>query len=114
MKSVRCVLLAARSSALIDPSIPAQLAPIFKPPAGQKGSVTAANASPIRRACRPCCKSRLTIPRRTCSDGAAALVLMSGAKASALGAKPLARIVAYADAERKPEGARAGHARPFV
>ncbi|XP_022696878.1 acetyl-CoA acetyltransferase, mitochondrial-like isoform X5 [Varroa jacobsoni] len=47
------------------------------------GSVTAANASSL-------------------NDGAAALVLMSEAKAVALGVKPLARIVAFADAATEP------------
>ena len=48
------------------------------------GSVTAANAS-------------------TMNDGAAALVLMSKEKATALGLKPIAIIRAYADAEQAPE-----------
>lgn len=48
------------------------------------GTVTAANAS-------------------TMNDGAAALVLMSKEKADALGLKPVAKIVAYADAEQAPE-----------
>ncbi|SFC03545.1 acetyl-CoA C-acetyltransferase [Flexibacter flexilis DSM 6793] len=48
------------------------------------GTVTAANASTI-------------------NDGAAALVLMSKAKAEELGLKPLARVVSYADAEHEPE-----------
>lgn len=48
------------------------------------GSVTAGNASTI-------------------NDGAAALVLMSAAKAKALGLKPLAKILGYADAEQAPE-----------
>ncbi len=48
------------------------------------GSVTAANAS-------------------TMNDGAAALVLMSKEKATELGLKPIAKIVAYADAEQAPE-----------
>jgi acetyl-CoA C-acetyltransferase len=48
------------------------------------GSVTAANAS-------------------TMNDGAAALVLMSREKATALGLKPLAVIRGYADAEQAPE-----------
>ncbi|MFD2970120.1 thiolase family protein [Sphingobacterium bambusae] len=47
------------------------------------GSITAANAS-------------------TLSDGAAALVLMSEEKMLSLGLKPLAEIVAYADAEQEP------------
>jgi len=48
------------------------------------GSVTAANAS-------------------TMNDGACALVLMSKEKAEALGVKPLAKIIGYADAEQAPE-----------
>lgn len=48
------------------------------------GSVTAANAS-------------------TMNDGAAALVLMSKEKADALGLKPIAKILSYADAEQAPE-----------
>lgn len=48
------------------------------------GTVTAANAS-------------------TMNDGAAALLLMSKAKADELGLKPIARILAYADAEQAPE-----------
>lgn len=54
-------------------------------PAFQKdGTVTAANAS-------------------TMNDGAAAVVLMSKEKADELGLKPLAKILAYADAEQAPE-----------
>ena len=37
------------------------------------------------------------------NDGAAALVLMSAEKAQAMGLKPLASIVGYADAEQAPE-----------
>ena len=48
------------------------------------GTVTAANAS-------------------TLNDGAAALVLMSKAKADELGLKPIAKILSYADAEQAPE-----------
>ncbi|WP_077919946.1 acetyl-CoA C-acyltransferase [Spirosoma sp. 209] len=48
------------------------------------GTVTPASSSPI-------------------SDGAAALVIMSQRKADELGLKPLARILAYADAEQEPE-----------
>ncbi|MFC4261482.1 acetyl-CoA C-acyltransferase [Ferruginibacter yonginensis] len=48
------------------------------------GTVTAANAS-------------------TMNDGAAALVLISKAKADALGLKPIGKIVSYADAEQAPE-----------
>lgn len=59
--------------------IPA-LKPVFK----KDGTVTAANAS-------------------TLNDGAAALVLMSKAKADELGLKPLARIISYADAQQAPE-----------
>jgi len=57
-----------------------ELKPSFK----KDGTVTAANAS-------------------TLNDGAAALVLMSGEKAAALGLKPLARILSFADAEQAPE-----------
>jgi acetyl-CoA C-acetyltransferase len=59
--------------------IPA-LNPVFK----KEGTVTAANASTI-------------------NDGASALVLMSKQKMEALGLKPLAKIVSYADAEQAPE-----------
>lgn len=59
--------------------IPA-LKPVFK----KDGTVTAANAS-------------------TLNDGAAALILMSKAKADELGLKPLARIISYADAQQAPE-----------
>jgi len=48
------------------------------------GTVTAANAS-------------------TMNDGAAALLLMSAEKANELGLKPIAKILAYADAEQAPE-----------
>lgn len=56
------------------------LKPVFK----KDGTVTAANAS-------------------TLNDGAAALVLMSKSKADELGLKPLARILAFADAQQAPE-----------
>ncbi|WP_406826507.1 acetyl-CoA C-acyltransferase [Pedobacter sp. KACC 23697] len=56
------------------------LKPVFK----KDGTITAANAS-------------------TLNDGAAALVLMSAAKATALGLKPLAKILGYADAQQAPE-----------
>lgn len=56
------------------------LKPVFK----KDGTVTAANAS-------------------TLNDGAAALVLMSKEKADELGIKPLAKIVAHADAQQAPE-----------
>jgi acetyl-CoA C-acetyltransferase len=58
--------------------------PGLKPVFQKDGTVTAANASTI-------------------NDGAAALVLMSADKAKALGLKPLARILSYADAEQAPE-----------
>lgn len=58
--------------------------PGLKPAFVKDGTVTAANAS-------------------TMNDGAAALVLMSKEKAEALGLKPLARIIGYADAEQAPE-----------
>ena len=58
----------------------AGLKPVFK----KDGTVTAANAS-------------------TLNDGAAALVLMSAEKAKQLGIKPMAKILAYADAQQAPE-----------
>lgn len=58
--------------------------PVLKPVFTKDGTVTAANASTI-------------------NDGAAALVLMSAEKASALGLKPLAKVLSYADAEQAPE-----------
>ncbi|WP_300599672.1 acetyl-CoA C-acyltransferase [Niabella sp.] len=58
----------------------ATLKPSFK----KDGTVTAANAS-------------------TMNDGAAALVLISKEKAEALGLRPIARILSYADAEQAPE-----------
>ncbi|HBF18567.1 MAG TPA: acetyl-CoA C-acetyltransferase [Cryomorphaceae bacterium] len=57
-----------------------QLRPVFD----KEGSVTAANASNL-------------------NDGAAAMVLMSAEKAQALGLKPLARVVSYADAAQASE-----------
>jgi len=57
-----------------------QLRPVFS----KEGTVTAANASTI-------------------NDGASALVLASKEKVAALGLKPLARIVAFADGAREPE-----------
>src|SRR5579885_1806590 len=56
----------------------------LKPAFHTKGSVTAGNSSPM-------------------SDGAAAAVVMSDAKAKALGVKPLGRFVAYATAGCPPE-----------
>jgi acetyl-CoA C-acetyltransferase len=56
------------------------LAPVFS----KDGTVTAANASKI-------------------NDGAAALVLMTEEKAVSLGLKPLAKILAFADAEQEPQ-----------
>jgi acetyl-CoA C-acetyltransferase len=58
--------------------------PELKPSFQQDGTVTAANAS-------------------TLNDGAAALVLMSRRKAEEMGLQPLAKILAYADAEQAPE-----------
>ncbi|MGV3639964.1 MAG: acetyl-CoA C-acyltransferase, partial [Adhaeribacter sp.] len=58
----------------------AGLKPVFE----KEGTITAANAS-------------------TLNDGAAALVLMSKEKAEALGLKPLARILGFADAEQEPK-----------
>ncbi|MAY83571.1 MAG: acetyl-CoA C-acyltransferase [Flavobacteriales bacterium] len=56
------------------------LRPVFDP----EGSVTAANASTI-------------------NDGASALILVSKEKMEALGLKPLAKIVSFADAAQAPE-----------
>lgn len=56
----------------------------LKPAFQKSGTVTAANAS-------------------TMNDGAAALVVMSREKADALGLKPIARILSWADAEQAPE-----------
>lgn len=58
--------------------------PTLSPAFQKEGTVTAANAS-------------------TLNDGAAALVLMSGEKAKALGIKPVAKIISYSDAEQAPE-----------
>jgi acetyl-CoA C-acetyltransferase len=58
--------------------------PSLKPAFKKDGTVTAANSSSI-------------------SDGAAALVVMSASRATALGLKPLARIVAHATNAIKPE-----------
>ena len=58
--------------------------PELKPAFKKEGTVTAANASTI-------------------SDGAAAVLLMSGEKLEELGLVPLAEIIAYADAEQAPE-----------
>jgi len=58
--------------------------PELKPVFEKEGTITAANAS-------------------TMNDGAAAVVLMSAAKADELGIKPLAVIHSYADAEQAPE-----------
>ncbi|HEX2617123.1 MAG TPA: acetyl-CoA C-acyltransferase [Flavobacteriales bacterium] len=58
--------------------------PALKPAFTKDGTVTAANAS-------------------TLNDGAAALVLMSADKAKAMGLKPLAKVLGYADAEQAPE-----------
>lgn len=58
--------------------------PSLKPVFDKAGTVTAANAS-------------------TLNDGAAALVLMSKEKADELGIQPLAKILAYADAQQAPE-----------
>jgi len=58
--------------------------PTLSPAFTKTGTVTAANAS-------------------TMNDGAAALLLMSAAKAAELGLQPLAKIIGYADAEQAPE-----------
>ncbi len=57
--------------------------PALRPVFSEQGTVTAANASTI-------------------NDGASALVLVSKAKAEALGLKPLARILGFADAAQDP------------
>ena len=57
--------------------------PLLKPAFSKDGTVTAANASTI-------------------NDGAAALVLCGKATLADSGVKPVARIVAYADAEQEP------------
>lgn len=57
--------------------------PGLKPAFGKEGTATAANASTI-------------------NDGAAAVVLMSKHKATALGIKPLAKILGFADAAQDP------------
>jgi len=56
----------------------------LKPAFSKDGTATAANSS-------------------TMNDGAAALVLMSKDKAEALGIKPVAKLIGYADAEQAPE-----------
>lgn len=58
--------------------------PALRPVFQKDGTVTAANAS-------------------TLNDGASALVLMSKERAEALGVKPLAKLVSYADAAQAPE-----------
>ncbi len=58
--------------------------PSLKPVFSKEGTVTAANASTI-------------------NDGAAAVVLMSKEKADALGLKPIAKILGFADAEQEPQ-----------
>jgi acetyl-CoA C-acetyltransferase len=58
--------------------------PTLKPAFQKDGTVTAANASKI-------------------NDGAAALVLTTASRATALGKKPLARIVAHSSLAQKPE-----------
>ncbi len=57
--------------------------PLLKPAFVKDGTVTAANASKI-------------------NDGAAALVVMSASKSSALGLKPIARIIAQSSAAKDP------------
>jgi acetyl-CoA C-acetyltransferase len=56
----------------------------LRPAFGEKGTVTAGNASSI-------------------NDGAAAVMVLSAQKAEALGAKPVARILGYATFSREPE-----------
>lgn len=56
----------------------------LKPAFQEQGTVTAANASKI-------------------NDGAAAVVVMSADKAASMGLKPIARVIDYASAAKKPE-----------
>ncbi len=58
--------------------------PTLRPVFSKDGTVTAANAS-------------------TLNDGAAALVIMSAEKATALNLKPIAKIIGYADAAHEPK-----------
>jgi acetyl-CoA C-acetyltransferase len=58
--------------------------PTLRPVFQKDGTITAANASTI-------------------NDGASAIVLMSEEKVKALGIKPLAKIIGFADAEQEPE-----------
>ncbi|MFM7078372.1 MAG: acetyl-CoA C-acyltransferase, partial [Bacteroidota bacterium] len=58
--------------------------PSLKPAFQKDGTVTAANASKL-------------------NDGASAVVLMSKERAEAMGIKPLAEIIAFADAQQAPE-----------
>jgi acetyl-CoA C-acetyltransferase len=61
-----------------------QKLPQLRPAFEKEGTITAGNASSI-------------------NDGAAAVVLMSAAKAKSLGLKPLAKIVGYAQASQDPD-----------
>jgi len=63
----------------LSPEKMAKIGPVFK----KGGSVTAGNASPL-------------------SDGAAALVLMSGKKMRSMGLKPISKIRGFADAAKAP------------
>jgi len=58
--------------------------PKLRPAFEKDGTVTAASSSTI-------------------SDGAAALLLASGARVRSLGLQPLARVISFADAEQEPE-----------
>ncbi len=58
--------------------------PTLKPAFQKDGTVTAANASKL-------------------NDGASCVILMSKEKADAMGIKPLAKIIAFADAQQAPE-----------
>ena len=90
-----------------------EIAPVTLPSKGGKpGAVLAQDeewakgADPAKMAAlRSAFGANLTITAANASklnDGAAALVLMSAARAAALGCKPLARIRGYADAEQAP------------
>jgi len=73
-------LLQDEQTGKLTPEKITRLKPVFKP---DGGTVTAANASPL-------------------SDGAAALVLVSGTMLRKLGLKPLCKVRGFADAEQEP------------
>lgn len=79
-KKGETLITADEEFAKVDFSKVATLKPVF----AEEGTITAANASKI-------------------NDGAAAVVLMSEEKVRELGVKPIARIMAFADASQDPE-----------